>query len=212
MVHTSTADAASAPAGRDERRGRGRAGTRRARWGARLLVVSPAYFLAVVAVNAAGFARTIGTGQFADITRPQMDALGATWVLAGTLFPLAFLLGTTGVLLLTSVLWQSQRGWVIATTIAAALAIAGFVPYAPLRIAAMGFTENRLGDNALYTAWDWAYAPSAALYLTAKTVRNYVSQVVAKMDAADRDDAAARGRRAMEGGPPAPGTGRVLRT
>lgn len=128
------------------------------RWGAWLLAVSPVFFVLVVVTNLGTFAAA-DIGLFDDITRAQMDALGFGWVLASTLFPLAFIIGSVGIALLAGSLGRrvpATRVWAWGSVGAAAVAILLFLPYAPLRIAAMGFTEARLGDNALYTAWDTA--------------------------------------------------------
>ncbi len=126
------------------------------RWGAWLLAVSPAFFVLVVVTNVATFA-SAGIGRFEDITREQMNALGLGWALANTLFPLAFVLGSTGLALLAGTLARRVRVariWAWGAFAAAIATIALFLPYAPLRIAAAGFREARLGDNVLYTVWD----------------------------------------------------------
>lgn len=134
--------------------------TKAARAGAWMLAVSPAYFVLVVVANV-GVLAANRIGLFEDITRAQMDALGFGWVLVNAFYPLAFILGGIGVALAAASLATKgiSRPWSWSALIAALVAAALYLPYAPLRIAAMGFTEDRLGDNALYTFWDpMAYA------------------------------------------------------
>ena len=140
-----------------------------ARWGAWLLTLSPAYFALVVASAVASFAAS-GVGSFDTITRAQMDALGVGWALENTLYALALILGTLGTVLLA---WSlTRRGgphvaWSWAAAALGAVAIGLLIPYAPLRIAAAGFTEPTLGQNPLYGVWEVPYAVSWYLVLGA---------------------------------------------
>ncbi|GAA2972526.1 hypothetical protein JOD63_000121 [Microbacterium terrae] len=120
-----------------------------------MLAVSPLYFVLLVVTNV-GVLASNGIGMFEDITRAQMDALGFGWVLVSTFYPLAFILGGVGVILCAVSLTglPGARGWSWSAATAAALAVVLHLPIAPLRIAAMGFTEDRLGDNAAYVLWD----------------------------------------------------------
>ncbi len=138
--------------------------TRGARWGGWLLALSPLSFVLVIIVNAFVFATTIGAGTFADITREQMNALGVSWALVNIMFPLAVVAGSAGALLVARSLVKSAgRVFAWASIGASILVVVGFVPYAPFRIAAMGFTEPTLGENPYYTAWDLPYTVAFAL-------------------------------------------------
>lgn len=133
-------------------------GSPAARWGAWLMVLSPLYFVAVVVANVATLT-SAKIGPYAEITRSQMDVLGAGWVLLNVMFPLAVVAGTVGCALAALALVRTHgagTAWARAAVASAALSVLGMAPYAPFRIAAMGFTEPTLGDNGLFSVWDMA--------------------------------------------------------
>ena len=146
--------------------------TRGARWGAWLLAVSPAYFVLFIATSL-GVLAANAIPPFNEITREQMDAIRLGWIVISILFPLAFILGTIGVVLLAAALARlggAPRVWAWVAVVVGAVSIALFLPYAAFRIAAMGFTEQRLGDNEWYSFWEPAgyvgnHAALAALAL-----------------------------------------------
>jgi hypothetical protein len=118
------------------------------RVGGWLLAFSLLPFVLVVLLNVAVFSGA-DIGLFADIDREQMDALGGYWaVLALTVFA-AYLVGNLGLVLVA----RSVRGagvWPVLAVVAAVVAAASGLTDAILRISGAGFTEPRLGDNALY--------------------------------------------------------------
>ncbi|MET0735237.1 MAG: hypothetical protein ABWY55_06305 [Microbacterium sp.] len=129
--------------------------TTAARWGAWMLAVSPAYFVLVVITNISVLAAN-DIPPFVDITREQMDRISTGWILLSVLYCVAFILGGIGVALLGTALARGRisRWWAWAATVVAIGSVVLYLPYAPFRIAAMAFTEDRLGDNRWYTFWE----------------------------------------------------------
>ena len=92
-----------------------------------------------------------------DITRTQMDHFATGWVLLNVAQLLSGV-GVVGLLLVGLRITGRGRPWGLAAVVLAGLALVGLVVGVGLRIAATGFTSDRLADDGRYAVGTWLAA------------------------------------------------------
>jgi len=123
-----------------------------------LLALSPLGYVAAI-----GLAFPIvlilmpGLGLLDDITRTQMDHFATGWVLMNVAQLLSGV-GVVGLLLVGLRITGRGRPWGLAAVVLAGLALVGLVVGVGLRIAATGFTSDRLADDGRYAVGTWLAA------------------------------------------------------
>jgi hypothetical protein len=121
-----------------------------------LLALSPVSSLVWVAAVVTTMSRS-GVDQAADLTQGQMDAIRIGWAVQWMLYAVVVIVISAALASLNRILQAQAPGLAVAAQIAAVVSILAVVAVLVLRLAAIGFSGPRLGDNNAYT---WSLAAS----------------------------------------------------